>query len=160
MNRSVQEPKQTLKLVRVRWMVKEDLDAVFRIENESFEYPWQPEDFVRVLLRKGDLAMVAEIGRQVAGFIVYEVGRAKIHVLNLAVSADHRRRGVGRAMVDRLKENLVPQGRSRITLEIGERNLDGQLFFREQGFVAEVVLRGWYEEWRDEDAYGMIWRRG
>lgn len=60
-------------------------------------------------------------------------------------------------MVEKLKGKLSSQRRTRMTLEIADRNLDGQLFFREMGFFATTILRGFYGE-AGEDAYFMQYR--
>lgn len=57
-------------------------------------------------------------------------------------------------MVDKLKAKLSGHRRTRLTLEMREGNLEGQLFFRRQGFLAGRVLRGYYED-SGEDCYLM-----
>lgn len=69
----------------------------------------------------------------------------------------HRCREVGTAMADKLIKKLSLQNRTRITLEVRETNLPGQLFWRAKGFRAVSVLRDYYEE-TPEDAYIMQYR--
>ena len=85
--------------------------------------------------------MVAEHDDRVVGFMIYELHKTRIHVLNFAVAADYRRRGVGSQMIAKLTAKLSSQRRSRIVLEVRETNLAAQLFFRENGFRAVSVLR-------------------
>ncbi|MCA9081140.1 MAG: ribosomal-protein-alanine N-acetyltransferase RimI, partial [Planctomycetaceae bacterium] len=47
--------------------------------------------------------------------------------------------------------------RNEILLEVRERNLDAQLFFRNQGFRAISVLRCHYDD-TEEDAYILRYR--
>ena len=101
--------------------------------------------------------MVAEHDDRVVGFMIYELHKARIHVLNFAVAADYRRRGVGSQMVAKLIAKLSSQRRSRVVLEVRETNLAAQLFFRENGFRAVSVLRGFYAD-TPEDAYMMQFR--
>jgi ribosomal-protein-alanine N-acetyltransferase len=60
-------------------------------------------------------------------------------------------------MANKLISKLSSQRRSRITLEVRETNLSAQLFFRNSGFRAVSVLRGFYED-TPEDAYLMQYR--
>jgi ribosomal-protein-alanine N-acetyltransferase len=90
--------------------------------------------------------MVAEQGEKVVGFMIYELHKAKLHILNFAVHPIHRRLGVGAQMVAKLISKLSSHRRTRITLEVRETNLSAQLFFRSQGFRALRVLRGYYED--------------
>jgi ribosomal-protein-alanine N-acetyltransferase len=55
-------------------------------------------------------------------------------------------------MVEKLVEKLGKQRRARLSLEVRESNLAAQLFFKQAGFRATNVLRGFYDD-TDEDAY-------
>ncbi len=35
--------------VHIRWMIRRDMPEVLQTEQESFEYPWTEEDFLRCL---------------------------------------------------------------------------------------------------------------
>ena len=89
--------------------------------------------------------------------MIYELHKAKLHILNFAVHPQFRRLGVGSQMVAKLISKLSSHRRTRITLEVRETNLTAQLFFRSQGFqaIARVarVLRG-----LGEDAFLMQYR--
>ena len=143
--------------VQIRWLIRRDMPEVLRIEGESFEYPWTDEDFLCCLRQRNCIGMVAECDHQIVGFMVYELHKSKLRILNFAVSQDVRRQGVGTQMVLRLVDKLSQQRRNEILLEVRERNLDGQLFFKTQGFVATNVLRRHYDD-TDEDAYIMQFR--
>lgn len=143
--------------VHIRWMIRRDMPEVLATEAESFEYPWCEEDFIRCLRQRNCIGMVAEHEDRVVGFMIYELHKTRIHVLNFAVAEDHRRRGVGSQMIAKLIAKLSTQRRSRVMLEVRETNLAAQLFFRENGFRAVSVLRGYYAD-TPEDAYIMQYR--
>lgn len=138
----------------IRWMIRRDMDAVLRIERASFEFPWFQEDFIRCLRQRNCIGMVATDGHELLGFMVYELHQSRLHLMNFAVAPEHRRGGVGRALVEKLLGKLSSQRRTRITLEVRETNLGAQLFFKSVGFRAVSVLRDYYEE-SPEDAYLM-----
>lgn len=138
--------------VDLRWMVRRDMPAVLAIENECFEYPWQDEDFIRCLRQRNCIGMVAEAKGQIVGFMVYELHKHRLHVLNFAVAPRFQRREVGTQLLDKLKGKLSRDRRDRILLEVGETNIDAQLFLRASGFRAVSILRDYYEDTSD-DAY-------
>lgn len=140
--------------VHIRWMIRRDMPEVLEIEQNSFEFPWSEEDFIRCLRQRNCIGMVAEYDEKVVGFMIYELHRDQLHVLNFSVGADVRRRGVGQQMVTKLLGKLSQQRRNRISLEIRETNLAAQLFFRNLGFQAISVLRDYYDD-TVEDAYVM-----
>ena len=143
--------------VHIRWMIRRDMPEVLDIEGESFEYPWSEEDFIRCLRQRNCIGMVAEHEDRVVGFMIYELHRTRLHVLNFAVAGTARRRGIGTQMVGKLSSKLTSGRRTRILLEVRETNLAAQLFFRSQAFRAVSVMRDFYED-TTEDAYLMQYR--
>lgn len=143
----------------VRWMIRRDLDFVMAIEKEAFgQYAWSQGEFLIALRQRNCIGMVAERNEEVVGYMVYELHKHRIELLNFAVRGRSQRLGVGTAMVDKLKSKLVYQRRKSIVLELRERNLDGQLFFRKAGFRCTGILYGWYADYEDSTAYQMEYR--
>jgi ribosomal-protein-alanine N-acetyltransferase len=143
--------------VHIRWMIRRDMPEVLQTEQESFEFAWTEEDFLRCLRQRNCIGMVAERNEKVVGFMIYELHKAKLHILNFAVHPSCRRVGIGAQMVSKLISKLSSHRRTRITLEVRETNLPAQLFFRQQGFRAVRVLRSYYED-SGEDAFLMQYR--
>lgn len=140
--------------IHVRWMIRRDMLEVLSIEKEAFEFPWSDEDFSRCLRQRNCIGMVAELADSVVGFMIYELHRSRLHMLNFAVARSHRRLGIGSQMMRKLVAKLAPERRTRIVLEVRETNLPAQLFFRSFGFRAISVLKDFYQD-TTEDAYLM-----
>ena len=143
--------------IHIRWMIRRDLMEVMRTELESFEYSWNEEDFLRCLRQRNCIGMVAEQGDRIVGFMIYELHKNKLNVLNFAVAPHVRRVGVGSQMCAKLLAKLQSHRRSKITLAVRESNLAAQLFFKEHGFLASKVMKGYYED-SGEDAFLMEYR--
>jgi ribosomal-protein-alanine N-acetyltransferase len=143
--------------VHIRWMIRRDMAEVLDIEREGFEFSWSEDDFIRCLRQRNCIGMVAEHEDRVVGFMIYELHRTRLHLLNFAVAEDIRRQRVGTQMLSKLLAKLSAQRRTRIVLEVRETNLSAQLFFRSLGFRAVSVLRDFYED-TTEDAYLMQYR--
>lgn len=143
--------------VHIRWMIRRDMPMVLAIEESSFEFPWSEEEFIRCLRQRNCIGMVAEMNDEVVGFMIYELHKNRLHLLNFAVNSSMRRSAIGSAMMDKLVGKLSSDRRNRILLEVRETNLDAQLFFRQLGFKAISVLRDFYED-TTEDAYLMQYR--
>lgn len=143
--------------IPIRWLIRCDMVDVLRIESASFDNPWIEDDFLNVLRQRNCIGMVAELAGRVVGFMIYELHKGNLEILDFAVDPRYRRQGVGRQMVDRLKAKLSQQGRTELRLLVRERNLVAQLFFRSQEFLAVDVLSNEYDD-TDEDAYVMRYR--
>lgn len=144
----------------VRWCIKRDMPEILDIERQSFgEFAWSEDDFIRCLRQRNCIGMVADCDDLIAGYMIYELHKARLHVLNFAVECDHRRMGIGTMMVNKLIAKLSLQRRSRIHLEVRESNLAALNFFKAQQFRAVSVLRDFYDGAND-DAYLMQYRYG
>ena len=145
--------------VQIRWMIRRDMVDVLRIERSSFDFNWTEEDFLACLRQRNCIGMVAEQEGRVVGFMIYELHKTRLHILNFAVASSCRRLGIGTQMIEKLINKLSQQRRQEIALEVRETNLPAQLFFQAQGFRANCVLRNHYED-SCEDAYVMQYRLG
>jgi ribosomal-protein-alanine N-acetyltransferase len=140
--------------VHIRWMIRRDMPEVLAIEHASFEHPWCEEDLLRVLRQRNAIGMVAERGELVAGFMIYELHKNKLNILDFAVHPEYRHQTVGRQMMDKLVGKLSSHRRTSIVTQVREMNLSGQLFLRREKWQATTVLRKHYSD-TGEDAFLM-----
>jgi len=145
--------------VHIRWMIRRDMAEVLEIENASFDNPWSESDFVTALRQRNCIGMVAELDDRVVGFMIYELHKTRLHVLDFAVHPDWRRVGIGDQLASKLIRKLTKERRTRIIVYVRETNLSAQQFFRNAGFRAISVMREFYDD-TDEDAYVMEYRFG
>lgn len=150
--------------VYLRWMIRRDMPEVLDIERASaFEYPWPEEQFIRCLRQRNCIGMVVDICRtcgrptdrncgrchghelQVVGFMIYELHKRRLDVLNFAVHPELRRQGIGRAMLHTLRSKLSANRRWELRWHVAEPNLAGQLFLRHHGFRACGIVREHYD---------------
>lgn len=147
---------------QIRWLIRRDMDEVLAIENGSFDHPWTEEEFLCCLRHRNCIGTVAEtrgMGASVLGFMIYELQKQSLRLLNFAVSPENRRQGVGSQMVQRLVDKLEQQRRTEIYIEVRETNVPAQLFFSKRGFRAISTLKRHYDD-TNEDAYLMRYRIG
>lgn len=137
----------------VRWMICNDMPAISDIERACFPGdPWTDDEFAQCLRRRNCIGMVAERHERIVGFMVYELLKSQLHVLNFAVPPWAARQGVGSQLAAKLIAKLSQQRRTEIVLEVRETNLAAQLFWKSQEFLATDLIRNHYES-TDEDAY-------
>ncbi len=139
--------------VFTRWMIRRDYHEVLAIEFVSFGTDaWTEDDFLTVLRERNSIGMIAEVGDKVVGFLVYQLEMHHIEILNIAVDPEFRGRGVASQLVGKLTTKLNSHRRSRIVVNVDERNIGGQLFFHRCGFKATAVVRRFYEN-PERDGY-------
>ena len=143
--------------VDLRRLEQRDLDAVEEIEQASYPTPWSRSMFVAELRKPSSLALgaYAEDGALVGYAFVSRYVDAW-HVMNVAVAADHRRRGIAATLLERLFEVTASDPRSGYTLEVRVSNGQAIRLYERLGFEARGVRRGYYTDNR-EDAL-IMWR--
>lgn len=141
---------------QIRWFIRRDMPEVLDIEQRAFEQPWTEEDYLPCLRQRNCIGIVAELDQRIVGCMVYMLEKSELRLLNFVVDPSFRRRGIGTAMLQKMKAKLSQQRRSRIRVYARERNLGVQLFWRAMGFRAVGVDRGYYED-TGEDAYVMVY---
>lgn len=127
--------------VQVRWLIRRDLGDVCDIENNNKMQPWKYNDFLEHLRRRNSIGMVAENGTTIAGFMIYELGKRSINIVNFGVAPDCTRLGVGTAMIEKLVSKLCQERRRSLRIIVEDDNLDMHLFLRAMGFQAVRVVR-------------------
>jgi ribosomal-protein-alanine N-acetyltransferase len=137
--------------IHVRWMIRRDMPEVTSIETESFSDPWCEEDFLRCLRQRNCIGMIAEYTDQnrqdhVVGYMIYELHKSRLEVLNFAVHPRYRRRSIGVRMVAKLFSKLESHRRTCVTVTVRETILSALLFFKSQGFLATKIFRSLYED--------------
>ncbi len=126
----------------IRWLIARDLPEVLAIESACFpQHPWTENDFLVTLRQRNAIGVVIEIGTQVVGYMVYELHKYHLAILNLAVAPSHQGRGLGRRLHDKIASKTSQHRRRRVELVISERNLGGQLFFQACGWRATGAIR-------------------
>lgn len=151
------EPAERPPDLRIRSMTEADLPKVVEIENESFTAPWSPESFRTLLGRRDTTLLVAEEKEGDApggGIVAYAVFWSVLEqgeLANLAVRSDHRGRGVGSALLDRVLELARLRDIRTVYLEVRASNEGARALYRSRDFE-ELGRREDYYKNPKEDA--------
>ena len=137
----------------VRPMTHDDIDAVSRIEEQSYGYPWSTGIF-RDCLLAGYLCLVIEQSGEVRGYGILSVAAGEAHVLNVCVAPAFRRRGSGLALLQRLIAEARDARVKRMFLEVRPSNLAAINMYKGMGFATIGRRRDYYRAGGDrrEDA--------
>ena len=142
----------------LKWLDNTTLPEVLDIEILSFDYGfWSEEVFRSVLRQKNFIGKVAEKDGRVTGYMIYELGKGKWNIHNLAVNLKDRRNGFATSFIEMLKFEVERHKRKEINMGLRESNLEAQLFCKNLGFRAIRTLRNFYDDTL-EDCYMMRWR--
>lgn len=135
-----------------RLMSGADLDQVLEIEGYCFPSPWSRESFYKELEKEYGRSMVAVHGERVAGYIIAWFIADELHIANLAVHPDFRRKGIA----EKLLNSVIGSAGSCswIGLEVRRSNSAAIHLYSKLGFYEIGVRRGYYQP-DGEDAIVM-----
>jgi hypothetical protein len=133
----------------IRTAVTEDATAVSGLCSEDLGYPCD-EALVRIRIGWLDLereeVFVALEDNEICGFIHVEryntlYSESLANILGLAVSSKYRKKGIGRALIDRAEKWAMENGISVMRLNSGAERKEAHEFYRrlDYGFEKEQI---------------------
>jgi len=130
-----------------------DLDGVQAVDRESFPSPWTRAMYEQELLNAGTAFIIVArtAGAPVAGYCSYRLVAGEIQINNVAVRPEHRRLGMGRALVEAAVAHGRREGARMAVLEVRRSNVGAQALYFRLGF-RQVGQRPRYYEHPEEDA--------
>ncbi len=135
-----------------------DLDAIVEIERASFSTPWTADMF-RWELRNTDVSatyVLRTADRAIAAFCCAWRVLDELHINNVAVRPDVRRRGFASMLIEHVMAEAVGQGATKATLEVRRSNLGALRLYDRLGFAVSGVRPNYYSN-PVEDAL-ILWR--
>lgn len=132
--------------MRIRRAGPLDLLGIYRVEKASFPDPWPLLAFLPYVLERDSLAFVAE-EEGIVGFLLAFWEGEEVHIHDLAVLPEHRRKGIASALLSRLLDET--KGAKRVRLEVRASNAAAQAFYKKHGFREAAFLPHYYEDGED-----------
>lgn len=134
-----------------------DLDRVQEIEEMSYSTPWSGKAF-RSEITENSYAhyFVCRIDNQIIGYLGMWIILEEAHITNIAVHPQHRRQGIGCAMLEFAFDKAKVLGATKMTLEVRTSNETAQQLYRKLGFTGRGIRKGYYTD-TNEDAI-IMWK--
>jgi ribosomal-protein-alanine N-acetyltransferase len=128
----------------IRRAGKSDVPGIIEIEKVSFSDPWDKQLFLDAVDSKNKYLMIAEGGKEVKGYIVFERVLDEGHITNLAVADKHRKKGVASGLISYVIDLAKSLGIKQIFLEVRESNEAAKLLYLKFGFSEIGRRKGYY----------------
>ncbi len=140
--------------IEIRPAVIDDLNEILKIEQVSFRNPFTENLFAMEL--KLDIAHldVAKCDGRVVGYIDFWHVGPEIHLINIAVAPDFRRRHVGSVLMEYLVNTARQRRCEEIYLDVRVSNAGAIALYEKYGFLRDAIRKEYYRDNR-EDAIVM-----
>jgi ribosomal-protein-alanine N-acetyltransferase len=135
-----------------------DLGEVMQIERMSFRAPWSLNMFLQDLSFPIARCLAARVpgdaAKQLAGYIICWFVADEVHVTNIAVRKDLRKRGVATRLVEEALSLARNERMQYCTLEVRKSNDAARVLYQRLGFEARGTRPKYYSD-NNEDALIM-----
>ncbi|MDX6500301.1 MAG: [ribosomal protein S18]-alanine N-acetyltransferase [Blastocatellia bacterium] len=135
-------------------MTEHDLLEVVELEETTGLSVWGWDAYYKELQSPEDVIMLVATnamtdsipGRKVAGFIISRLVAGELHINNVAVRPEVRRRGVGAKLLAAVLSDGRSQGARLAFLEVRAGNAAAQGLYRRCGFQVAGRRKGYYAQ--------------
>ena len=145
--------------LRIEDALQMHIGEILALERTCFSDPWREEDFRSLLDNPQVYFRAACMAGRVVGYLVLIFAADMADLANLAVSPEHRRSGIGAALLDDALRFCKTRGIRYVALEVRESNEPARALYESRGFAA-VGRRRWYYRKPIEDAIVMALELG
>ena len=137
----------SMSMIKFRELTPDDLDDIHKIEKESFDHPWKPEQ----LLYEIESSKVAKNyglfeNSKLVAYILCHFIQNELHINNLAVAKSERRKGFGKDLLVQTSEQLNPES---MYLEVDVQNEAAIKMYEKMGFRSFYTRKNYYENGSD-----------
>lgn len=132
-----------------------DLPAIMAIENRSFVTPWT-EEMYRGVFSDSYLNGIKWVENdEIRGYFVYGLLLPTLEIMNVVVSPDHRREGIGRKMMTWVLAEGKQRGCTEAFLEVRVSNAAAIKLYESFGFSVIHTRKKYYRDGEDGLVMGM-----
>lgn len=138
-------PVRFVDAATVLWrpLAETDIEAVAALEREAHSAPWTAGNFRDALAAGYSMAVGVANGTVVAyGVMLFAPG--EVQLLNLTVSSEARRLGIGTALLRRFLADARARGAEQCFLEVRVSNLAAIALYAREGFEPVARRVGYY----------------
>lgn len=121
----------------------EDLIFIEEIEKLVQSTPWSKQNFFDTL-QEGHPSFCCKRRGKIVGFIFAMLVLDEIHILNIAVSPDQFRQGIGSAMLNYMHQFALYRDVNVAFLEVNRSNTKARFFYRAHGYEEIGRRKGYY----------------
>jgi ribosomal-protein-alanine N-acetyltransferase len=136
--------------IKFNEMTMAHIEQVMEIENASFATPYSRKMMEDEVDNKLSHYLVAELDGQVVAFGGFWHICDEGHIINIAVSPQHRRMGLGEKLLAKLIQRAKELEINSMTLEVRVSNVAAQGLYSKLGFVTAGIRKQYYEDNRED----------
>jgi ribosomal-protein-alanine N-acetyltransferase len=128
----------------IRRLDLDDVDRIYAIELLAYPFPWSRGLFVDCL-RAGYAIFGLQVGKELAGYTIFNWAAGEAHLLNLCIHPGWQQRGYGSLLLEYSINHVARQGNESMYLEVRASNTRAARLYRNRGFRVIGSRRSYYQ---------------
>ncbi len=136
-----------------------EFDILAALHAKCFDEAWDRDVIARVFDMMGVFGLLARAAGRPAGFVICRTAADECEVLSIGVTPDHRRRGVGRKLVDAALVRAAAAGPAALYLEVAEDNVAARALYAAADFAQVSRRPGYYRRTDAAPLAAIVLRR-
>lgn len=129
----------------VRRATETDIEAIAKMEMKIFSDAWTLNNVYETFCQPQAFIVVAEQKEEIVGYCIVYYVLDEGEIARIAVDSKCRRQGVGRQILEHVKEICKEKEITRLLLDVRESNSAARAFYKHYGFCEDGIRKNFYE---------------
>ena len=130
----------------IRHLLREDIEAVYKIEQACFGVPWSKEALNQEIDNRLAFYLVVVLENRLAGYGGMHIILGEGEVTRIAVAPEYQRRGIGKVLFQHMLHEANKKLTHTITLEVRSSNEAAQALYTHEGFGVIASRKNYYQK--------------
>jgi ribosomal-protein-alanine N-acetyltransferase len=118
----------------IRRLGMTDVDRIYEIEQLAYPFPWSRGVF-EDCLRVGCACFGLQIGKDLAGYTIFNWAAGEAHLLNLCIHPEWQQRGYGSLLLEYVINHVARLDIETMFLEVRVSNPSAVNLYKNRGFM-------------------------
>ncbi|MEA2030749.1 MAG: ribosomal protein S18-alanine N-acetyltransferase [candidate division Zixibacteria bacterium] len=137
--------RTTEPIIIIRNIVPEDIENIVALERQIFSDPWPQSVFVELLREESWSVQIAVLNGAIVGYSCYQIDNVKVHLANIAVAIEHRRKLVAQLLLESILHQAKENKCEYVFLEVRQSNKKARAFYDKHGFELMYRQKDYYQ---------------
>lgn len=137
-------------MIEIKPLAAEHVAQIAKLERVCFSDPWSENSIASELNNRLSFWLVATCGETVLGYVGSQIVLGEADMMNLAVSPEYRRTGLGEQLVNALIKGLKERDCHCLLLEVRTSNVAAISLYQKLGFEQVGRRPGYYFHPRED----------
>ena len=143
--------------INIRFAVPKDISEIIAINLKTLPEHYSHSFFIELLIDSPETFLVAELNNKIIGYIMCRTEHGfstvkkmrfakKGHIVSFAVLDNHRRKGIGKCLLEEAIRGMQSRKCSEAYLEVRTNNNAAIELYKNLGFESSVILNNYYKD--------------